>query len=139
MNLSPQKCPVVLQTGFRIFFLGAAVYAVVSMMFWKFFYVMGGNIFVTMPLTVWHGHEMVFGFTMAGVAGFLLTAVMNWTGLPTLSGTPLLVLFLFWAAARVLAFMPTFVPTWPMALCDTTFLVFLSVAVIRPVIAAGQL
>ncbi len=138
MDKLKQASPVILQTGFRIFFLGAAVYAVVSMAFWFIFYVAQGNIFVSMPLTVWHGHEMIFGFTMAVVAGFLLTAVTNWTGLPTLSGTPLLVLFLFWAAARVLAFMPASVPTWPMALCDTAFLIFLSIAVMRPIIAVKQ-
>ncbi|MBI5415445.1 MAG: NnrS family protein [Candidatus Omnitrophica bacterium] len=138
MNNPPSNCPVVLQTGFRIFFLGATAYAVLSMAFWLVFYVAGGNIFVAMPLTVWHGHEMIFGFTMAVVAGFLLTAVMNWTGSPTLDGWPLLVLFLFWATARVFAFMPASFPLWPMALCDTAFLVFLSVAVMRPVIAAGQ-
>lgn len=138
MNNPPSNCLVVLQTGFRIFFLGATAYAVLSMAFWFVFYVAGGNIFVAMPLTVWHGHEMIFGFTMAVVAGFLLTAVMNWTGLPTLSGRPLLILFLFWAAARVFAFMPASFPLWPMALCDTAFLVFLSVAVMRPIIAARQ-
>ncbi|HBO97507.1 MAG TPA: NnrS family protein [Candidatus Omnitrophica bacterium] len=138
MNKTSKACPVVLQTGFRIFFLGAAAYAVLSMAFWFVFYVAGGNIFVAMPLTVWHGHEMIFGFTMAVVAGFLLTAVINWTGLPTLSGRPLLILFLFWAAARVFAFMPASFPLWPMALCDTAFLVFLSGAVMRPIIAARQ-
>ena len=138
MNTLPLNCPVVLQTGFRIFFLGAAAYAVLSMAFWFVFYVAGGNIFVAMPLTVWHGHEMIFGFTMAAVAGFLLTAVMNWTGLPTLNGWPLLILFLFWAMARVFAFMPASFPLWPMALCDTAFLVFLSGAVMRPIIAARQ-
>ncbi|MCC6759496.1 MAG: NnrS family protein [Candidatus Omnitrophica bacterium] len=131
-------CPVILQTGFRIFFLGAAVYAVLSMVFWLVFYVFQANLFVAMPLTVWHGHEMIFGFTMAVVAGFLLTAVMNWTGLPTLSGRPLLVLFLLWAVARVLAFMPASFPVWPMAFCDSAFIVFLSVAVIRPIIAVKQ-
>ena len=138
MNKTSKACPVVLQTGFRIFFLGAAAYAVLSMAFWFVFYVAGGNIFVAMPLTVWHGHEMIFGFTMAVVAGFLLTAVMNWTGLPTLNGWPLLILFLFWAMARVFAFMPTSFHLWPMALCDTAFLVFLSGAVMRPIIAARQ-
>lgn len=138
MNNLRSSCPVVLQTGFRIFFLGATAYAVLSMAFWFVFYVAGGNIFVAMPLTVWHGHEMIFGFTMAVVAGFLLTAVMNWTGLPTLNGRPLLILFLFWAMARVFAFMPASFPLWPMALCDTAFLVFLSAAVMRPIIAAGQ-
>ncbi len=138
MNNSPLNCPVVLQTGFRIFFLGAAVYAVLSMAFWLVFYAAGGNIFVAMPVTVWHGHEMIFGFTMAVVAGFLLTAVMNWTGLPTLSGWPLLVLFLFWALARILAFMPSSFPLWPIVFCDSVFFVFLIIAVIRPIIAVKQ-
>lgn len=138
MVLLKQNCPVILQIGFRIFFLGAAIYAVVSMIFWNIFYVMGKNIFVAMPLTVWHGHEMVFGFTMAVIAGFLLTAVMNWTGMQTLSGAPLLVLFLLWVSARILAFMPASFPIWPMAFCDTAFLVFLSVAIMKPIIAAKQ-
>lgn len=130
--------PVILQTGFRIFFLGAAAYAVISMIVWLWFYVAMGNIFVAMPLTVWHGHEMVFGFTMAVVAGFLLTAVMNWTGIQTLHGWPLLILFLLWAAARFLAFMPASFPIWPMAFCDTAFLIFLTIAVVHPIIAAKQ-
>jgi len=97
-----------------------------------------GNIFVAMPLTVWHGHEMIYGFTMAVVAGFLLTAVTNWTGLPTLKGGGLLVLFLFWLVARILAFMPAAFPLWPMALCDTAFAALLIAAVMRPIIAAKQ-
>ncbi len=133
-----KNCPVVLQTGFRIFFLGAAAYAILGMVFWYIFYVAGGNIFVSMPLTVWHGHEMIFGFTMAVVAGFLLTAVMNWTGLPTLNGWPLLALFLLWAIARVLAFMPLTFPIWPMGLCDSAFLIFLIAAVMRPIITVKQ-
>jgi len=134
----PPHCPVVLQTGFRIFFLGAAVYAVVSMAIWFLFYVAGGNIFVAMPLTVWHGHEMVFGFTMAVIAGFLLTAVMNWTGKPTLSGTPLLLLFSLWAAARILAFMPASFPSWALAICNLAFMTFLVIAGMRPIIAVKQ-
>lgn len=138
MNKAEKSCPVILQTGFRIFFLGAAVYTILSMVFWLVFYVFQANIFVAMPLTVWHGHEMIFGFTMAVVAGFLLTAVINWTGLPTLSGWPLLALFLLWAAARILAFMPASFPIVIMAGCDTAFLVFLSIAVMRPIIAVKQ-
>ncbi len=138
MNESKQSCPVVLQTGFRIFFLGAVVYAIVSMVFWLLFYTLGANIFVTMPLTVWHGHEMIFGFTMAVVAGFLLTAVTNWTGLPTASGTKLLVLFLFWLTARVLAFMPSSVPLWPKAVCDFIFMLLLTITITRPILKVKQ-
>ncbi|MBZ0166501.1 MAG: NnrS family protein [Candidatus Omnitrophica bacterium] len=137
-NAEPNDGPVVLQTGFRIFFLGAAGYAVVSMLIWMLFYVMGQNVFVAMPLTVWHGHEMIFGYTMAVVAGFLLTAVMNWTGLPTLRGGPLLILFVFWAGARVLAFMPGSFPQWPLAVCNLAFMIFLAVAVIRPIVQVKQ-
>ncbi len=135
---SENSTPALLQTGFRIFFLGASVYAVVAMLVWLWFYVAGGNIFVAMPLTVWHGHEMVYGYTMAVVAGFLLTAVMNWTGRPTLSGRPLLVLFSVWTAARVFAFMPRTFSLWPMMVCDTVFLVCLTAAVMRPIIAVKQ-
>ncbi len=138
MTISKQTPPVILQTGFRIFFLGAAAYAVISMIVWLWFYVAMGNIFVAMPLTVWHGHEMIFGFTMAVVAGFLLTAVMNWTGIQTLNGWPLLVLFLLWAGARFWAFLPASISIWPMALFDTVFLVFLTYAVMHPIIVAKQ-
>ncbi len=132
------NCPVVLQTGFRIFFLGAALYAVVGMAFWYLFYVAGINIFVGMPLTVWHGHEMIFGFTMAVVAGFLLTAVQNWTGLPTVNGRSLFFLFLLWSMARVFAFMPTSFPYWPAAACNILFITLLSVAIIKPIITVKQ-
>ncbi len=138
MNALKHNPPVILQTGFRIFFLGAAFHAVLSMLLWLFFYAIGGNIFVAMPLTLWHGHEMIFGYTMAVVAGFLLTAVTNWTGLPTLSGKPLLVLFLLWLAARILAFMPNSFPTWPMMLTNCAFLVLLVASVSRPIILRKQ-
>lgn len=133
-----EKCPVLLQTGFRIFFLGAAFYSVLSIAFWMFFYTFGWNIFIAMPVNVWHGHEMIYGYTMAVVAGFLLTAVMNWTGLQTLNGTPLLILFLLWMTARILSFMPSQVPREIMAVCDIAFLAFLAVAVVRPVIQVKQ-
>ena len=132
------KCPVILQTGFRIFFLGAAAYAILSMLIWIMFYVMGKNIFVAMPLTVWHGHEMLFGYTMAVVAGFLLTAVQNWTKLPTLNGTPLLILFVLWAGARALAFAPASFPLWPAALLNISFIIYLIVAVARPILKVKQ-
>ena len=94
------------------------------------FYVLGWNIFVFLPVNVWHGHEMIYGFAMAVVAGFLLTAVMNWTGQVTARGTPLAILFLFWAAGRVLAFVPGAGALKAMALADMLFLGGL-IAVVR--------
>jgi uncharacterized protein involved in response to NO len=138
MSESKLNCPVVLQTGFRIFFLGATVYAVLSMLIWLILFSLGYPVAVAMPQVIWHGHEMVFGFTMAVVAGFLLTAVINWTGRPTLSGWPLLALFLLWLAARILAFIPSSFPLWPMVLCNILFLVFLSIGLMRPIMVAKQ-
>ncbi|MDE2028553.1 MAG: NnrS family protein, partial [Candidatus Omnitrophica bacterium] len=111
---------------------------VMAMSVWMAFYVLGVQMNTVMPPAIWHGHEMIFGFTMAVVAGFLLTAVINWTGLPTLSGMPLLILFLLWLSGRVLAFLPRPFPIWPMTLSDTLFLLYLSVAVIRPIAAVKQ-
>ncbi|NIR99371.1 MAG: NnrS family protein, partial [Gammaproteobacteria bacterium] len=53
----------------------------------------------------WHSHEMVFGFTTAVIAGFLLTAVRNWTGIDTLQGAGLAALALLWLAGRLLPFL----------------------------------
>ncbi|VAX35554.1 NnrS protein involved in response to NO [hydrothermal vent metagenome] len=132
------NCPVVLQTGFRIFFLGALVHAIISIWMWMGFYALGWDIFIPMPINIWHGHEMIYGFTMAVVAGFLLTAVMNWTGRPTLQGTPLLVLFLLWAAGRVLAFMPGMGALKTMVIVDCIFLGYLIIAVSLPIIKTKQ-
>ncbi len=130
--------PVVLQTGFRIFFLGAAIYSVVSILLWMSFYILNFNIFVGLPISLWHGHEMIYGFTMAVVAGFLLTAVTNWTGQKTLEGFPLLILFLLWLAARIFAFMPEGKPVLFLAMCNILFLLFLIVSVARPIIKIKQ-
>jgi len=133
-----KNSPVVLQTGFRIFFLGAAFYAVLSVAAWMCFYAFGWNIQTAMPMAIWHGHEMIYGYSMAVVAGFLLTAVMNWTGLKTLEGGPLLLLFLFWAVARVLSFFPGQTPGILMAVCDNIFLLYLLIAIARPIFKVKQ-
>ncbi|MFT5169862.1 MAG: hypothetical protein ACI8Q2_000476 [Candidatus Omnitrophota bacterium] len=112
-------------------FLGAAVYSVVSIIVWMLFYMFVIDIFVTLPVSVWHAHEMIFGYTMAVVAGFLLTAVMNWTNEVTLHGNGLLSLFGWWTAGRVLAFFPGTKAVQLLALCDTVFLI---IALMRPII-----
>ena len=89
--------------GFRPFFLGAAIFAIVSMTLWMGVYVFH----LPLPITgisafQWHAHEMIYGFAMAVIAGFLLTAVKNWTGVQTLYGLGLLGLFALWTLPRVL-------------------------------------
>jgi uncharacterized protein involved in response to NO len=91
--------------GFRPFYLLASSFAALSIVLWVFQYT--GHIpaaYVRGP--AWHGHEMLYGYTMAVVAGFLLTAVRNWTGMPTPAGAPLMALAVLWVAGRVLIVTP---------------------------------
>ena len=91
----------VLALGFRPFYLAAALFGVVAVPLWTATYAgwltPGGAV---SPLA-WHSHEMAFGFAPAVIAGFLLTAVRNWTGLATPTGGPLLALLLLWLLGRV--------------------------------------
>ena len=87
--------------AFRSFFLGGAVFATVSMIVWWFSYSFAGNnsnlaSFSGVSPMYWHGHEMIFGYALATITGFLLTAAMNWTGFNTASGKSLAGLFLLW-------------------------------------------
>ncbi len=91
--------------GFRPFYLLASTFAALSILLWICQY--SGHLpaaYLQSP--AWHGHEMLFGYTMAVVAGFLLTAVGNWTGKPTPTGGALMALAALWVAGRVLVLTP---------------------------------
>ena len=91
----------ILHRPYRLFFLGASVYAVVHMLLWILF-LTGGALPVRGNPFAWHGYEMIFGFAGAIVTGFLLTAAANWTGRATVSPAVLLALASAWLSARVL-------------------------------------
>ena len=110
-----------LQLGFRPFFLLAGVSAVLLILIWGWFFSTGGPVTVYSSVD-WHGHEMIYGFVVAVVAGFLLTAVKNWSGKQTAHGTALLFLALLWLTARVLPFLPGLLPYWIIAIIDLSFL-----------------
>jgi len=91
--------------GFRPFYLLASVFAASSILLWICQYT--GHLpaaYVRSP--AWHGHEMLYGYTVAVMAGFLLTAVRNWTGMPTPTGRTLMALAALWIAGRVLVLTP---------------------------------
>jgi len=90
------------------------------------------------PVIAWHAHEMIFGFTCATITGFLLTAVKNWTGIQTVHNKPLLILFLFWLASRILAFIPGAWVLPTLAVVDSTFLLFVTWAFSSPVFKRKQ-
>src|ERR1017187_5283565 len=85
----PSQPPAWLGYGFRPFFLGACLLAPLPVLGWllNLLGVIGWP--HALPAMFWHGHEMVFGFSASVIAGFLLTAVPNWTGQPTPRGYPL--------------------------------------------------
>jgi uncharacterized protein involved in response to NO len=102
INMSQQNFAL-LNLSFRIFFLGAALYSIVAILFWMGIYAFNLSIPMNgLSMFQWHAHEMIFGYSLAVIAGFLLTAVKNWTGIQTVHGLPLLAIFCLWLIARVL-------------------------------------
>jgi uncharacterized protein involved in response to NO len=125
-----------LRYGFRPFFLGAGVWAVIAIAVrladvWGFD--SGG--FVFHDSTLWHAHAFLFGYASAVVAGFSLTAVPNWTGRLPISGIPLLVLFSLWFAGRVVLFLPA-MPIAVVIAVDAAFLPVLAAVLGREVLTA---
>lgn len=118
---------VLFATGFRPFFLLAAWFAAIALVVWLASWI--GQVSFDPPAGIvrWHGHEMLFGFATAGLAGFILTAVPNWTGTRPLGGAPLALLVLIWLAGRV--GMAGLLPLPYGAIADAAFLPALAVAV----------
>lgn len=129
--------PPVLRLGFRPFFLGGAAYALIAVPLWLL--ALGGLLPGWQPAggwLAWHRHEMLFGFGVAIVAGFLLTAVQTWTGRPGLSGRPLGLLAGLWLAGR-LAWLSG-APVQAVILLDALFLPAVAVVMARMLWAARQ-
>lgn len=93
------------ELGFRPFYLLAGVFSATSVLLWVGQY-SGWLPAAYLKGSVWHGHELLFGYTMAVMAGFLLTAVRAWTGRPTPTGAPLMALAALWVLGRVLVLTP---------------------------------
>lgn len=124
--------------GFRPFFLLAAFIALTALGVWGFGQALGWVPVAHYPGVLWHSHEMLFGYAVAVIAGFLLTAVRNWTGMQTPVGAGLAGLVLLWLAGRVLALMPAAVPGSLIAAVDLAFLPALAASLAIPVLRARQ-
>lgn len=123
--------------GFRPFFLGAAVYATLLMTVWLAFIVAthtGGD-GAWLPISgspyAWHAHEFAIGFGAAALAGFLLTAVPNWTGALPLNGAPLAALFSLWLAGRAAMLLSGVLPPVLTAVADLAFVPALAGVALR--------
>jgi uncharacterized protein involved in response to NO len=132
------KMPPLLTAGFRPMFLAAATWAVLAMAVWLPMF--SGELELPSrfdPLN-WHIHEMLFGFVMATVGGFLLTAIPNWTGRPPVAGMPLAVLVGLWLLGRVVCACSALLPAWLVVPADLAFGVALEVVAARELIAVGN-
>ncbi len=130
-----QNGPILLSAGFRPFFLLSALWAAIGIPLWLAFYAGQSQLPTALPPVIWHVHEMVYGYGAATVAGFLLTAIPNWTGRMPLQGGPLAVLALLWIAGRVAVLFSAAIGPDAAALVDLAFpLVFLGV-VAREIVA----
>lgn len=126
--------PALWRLGFRPFYLAASLFAALSIVLWAAQYagwlrapLIGG------PLA--HAHEMLFGFTFAVVAGFLFTAVPNWSGRPTPRGGLLAAIVAIWVAARVLAFTPFGAATM---FANMAFLLAVATGIAVPLVQSGN-
>lgn len=128
--------PPVWRLGFRPFFLAGALFALLAVALWAAVLHGAPGLAVPGGMLAWHRHEMPFGFGLAIIAGFLLTAVQNWTGRPGLSGWPLISLFSVWLAARLAWFVP--VPLAVLIALQLAFIGLFIAQMARQLIAARQ-
>ncbi len=124
----------VLRLGFRPFYLLAAVFAALSVPLWAAQYA-GALPAAGLAGPLGHAHEMIFGFTLAVIVGFLFTAVRNWTNLPTPTGAALAALAALWIAARVLVLTPW---GWAAAAANVAFPLAAAVGIGIPLVRAGN-
>jgi len=135
-NRTPQPFSL-FNLGFRPFFLGGALSAAVLLIVWLYLLSSGKAVHYYQTSALWHSHEMLFGYTAAVIAGFLLTAVRNWTNIQTLYGWKLALLFILWFSARVSAFLPESLG-WLIAIIDLSFFPVLALSLALPIIRSGN-
>jgi uncharacterized protein involved in response to NO len=124
--------------GFRPFFLVSGYYAIIAMATWLAALLGLGLPPVALNPIIWHGHEMLYGFASAAVAGFLLTVTPKWVKVDPVRGPMLAVLVATWLAGRLVHWTSALLPVGLVAVVDLSFLVLLTVVVARPIIASGN-
>jgi len=133
---SPAKAGFALwNLGFRPFYLLAGLFATLSVPVWMAQYAgwLGGYVIFSGPL--WHAHEMLFGYALAVIVGFLFTAGRNWANQPTPTGATLAAIAALWIAGRVLVFTPYALAA---AAADTAFALAAAAALAVPFVRSGN-
>lgn len=124
--------------GFRPFFLFGALQPAVMIALWVPWFLGWSQLPSAMPPVAWHQHELMFGYVPAVIAGFLLTAVPNWTGRKPLSGWPLFLLFALWLAGRLAIASSEWIGAAAAMAVAAAFLPVLALFVLRELSSAGN-
>ncbi len=124
--------------GFRPFFILAGLFALLLILLWNAIYKGEFTVQNYYAPNIWHAHEMLVGYSVAVIAGFLLTAVKNWTGHATASGDRLAGLCLLWLYGRILPFYAELLPDFLIALTDFAFLPVLAYSVSQPIMRSDH-
>src|SRR5579863_1480323 len=133
-----QDVPALLSAGFRPFFLGAAVWGAIAIPLWLAVFAGARGLPSALPPLAWHAHEMVFGYGAAVVAGFMLTAIPNWTGRMPLQGVPLALLLALWLAGRFAVMFSAALGPQSVAALDLAYPAVFATVIAREIIAGGN-
>ena len=130
------RLPPLLRGGFRPFFLGGAVWALVVVALWVCALSGAVELPTRLDPLAWHRHEMLFGYLGAVIGGFLLTAIPNWTGRAPISGARLALLAGLWLAARLALLFSAFTGIALAVALDIGFLIVLAIVAAHEILAA---
>lgn len=131
----PIAGPAILHQGFRPFFLSAGIWSAAALSLWIMNLAGATTTASAFDAVAWHVHEMLFGFAMAAAAGFLLTAIPNWTGRMPLQGWPLAALWTVWLAGRVAVLVSAEIGAGIAMVIDMAFPLLLLLVVLREIVA----
>ncbi len=137
-NESPRAIHPLFAYGFRPFFLASGFYAIIAMAAWLVALLGLGLPPVALNPIIWHGHEMLYGFAAAVVAGFLLTVTPKWVKAGPVRGLMLAGLVAVWLAGRIVHWISALLPVAFVAVVDLSFLLLLAVVVTQPILATGN-
>ena len=137
-DVTRRPAPTFLTRGFRPFFLAAGLWSAAAIALWVAMLTAGIELPSRFDPLTWHIHEMLFGFVMAVIAGFILTAIPNWTKRVPVSGFSLGALAGLWLLGRFACLISALAPAWLAIIADLSFPALLIAVAAREIIAAGN-
>jgi uncharacterized protein involved in response to NO len=126
---------IIFQNSFRPFFIAAGIWATLAVPFWLLNYFGIMIVIDNFNILLWHQHEILYGFVAAAIAGFILTAIPNWTGRLPIKNKPLAILVFLWILGRVGFLTTAIIGTITTSLMDLPFLIVLVLVIMREIVS----